>query len=198
MSDSKIIYKLGSVQRVEDSVLLAAKPRYVECQGADTIAYLVNKTITAIWCIVIDDDHHIRLLHSLFFGLDTGCILRMYHDQACCENVRLEDVIGDLQDLLNSPVILAEERSFSSESNGTMLPNKSVADAEVKSLATITNPGPLEDGVDSYTWTFYEIATNKGSITLRWYGESNGHYSESVEIEAVEMVIEESSVLPPL
>ena len=38
---------------------------------------------------------------------------------------------------------------------------------------------------NSVTWTFYEIATNKGRITLRWCGTSNGYYSESVDFVKV-------------
>jgi hypothetical protein len=85
---------------------------------------------------------------------------RMFHSQDCCESVNIEDVCGDLSDLTDSPIIQAEE----------------VSNAD----------GPAKNDWDeSHTWTFYKIATNKGGVTIRWYGTSNGYYSESVDFERV-------------
>ncbi len=75
------------------------------------------------------------------------------HDNDCCEYVSLEDVIGDLSDLENSPILTAECRTENNEP---------------------------DDGTE--LWTFYEFATNKGSVTVRWYGSSNGYYSVDVDL----------------
>jgi hypothetical protein len=85
-----------------------------------------------------------------FFTTDKEEYL-MYHDQDCCESVYVEDINGDLDDLIGSPITMAEVQTEEKES---------------------------EDG--SGTWTFYRFATNKGYVTIRWLGESNGYYSESV------------------
>jgi len=80
----------------------------------------------------------------------------MGHTQNCCESVWLEDICGDLSDLENSPILEAEERP---------------SDRDY----------PLGDHDESYTWTFYRISTIKGTVVLRWYGTSNGYYSEEAD-----------------
>ncbi len=91
---------------------------------------------------------------------------KMYHNQDCCESVYLEDVVGDLNDLIGKPILMAYEASNHDE---------------------VTNNRQAEDGyVDSETWSFYHLATIKGYVTLRWVGSSNGYYSESVTFEKVD------------
>jgi len=125
---------------------------------------LVGLTISKIEGKVGDDE-------LLFFCKDDKGDERnfkMYHSQDCCESVYLEDICGDLSDLLGTPVLKASE-------------DTSDKDPENLQNATLTTDYYRE----SYTWTFYNIATIKGSVTLRWYGESNGYYSESVDFEEI-------------
>lgn len=96
------------------------------------------------------------------FTTNEGEVYVMYHDQDCCEGVYIDDVCGDLDDLIGLPIVRATEDTNVDE-----------------------NPEGVEKPTyqgDSFTWTFYNIATAKGHVTIRWYGESNGYYSESVNL----------------
>ena len=99
---------------------------------------------------------------EIFFTTNEGKRYRMYHWQDCCESVTIEDVVGDLADLVGEPILIAEEATSDE------------------------NPDGVETDIwGTCTWTFYKFATRKGSVTIRWYGESNGYYSESVDFEEV-------------
>lgn len=81
-----------------------------------------------------------------------------YHKQDCCENVYIESITGDLTDLENSPILVAEE-------------------------ATSDRATDQYDDYESRTWTFYKFATRNGYVDVRFLGTSNGYYSESVSLK---------------
>jgi hypothetical protein len=131
------------------------------------ISELVGLTLSSVENVNNDEIH---------FQVADGPKYVMYHEQNCCEGVSVEDICGDLADLVGSPILMAEETSQSGESD------RGYSGDEVKT--TVTGwPDYIEvpDYVgESFTWTFYKIATIKGSVTIRWLGSSNGYYSESV------------------
>lgn len=89
------------------------------------------------------------------FVCSDGSSYIMRHYQDCCEHVSIEDVTGDVDDLTALVVDAREE----------------------------TNTDNPPENADSFLWTFYIIQTTKGAVTIRWLGESNGYYSESVSFE---------------
>jgi hypothetical protein len=92
--------------------------------------------------------------------LPDGEAYKFYHRQDCCESVSINDVIGDIDDLVDAPILMAEE---------------------VTQDGSKENMPGLNYTPGSATWTFYKFATIKGYVTVRWYGYSNGYYSERVD-----------------
>jgi hypothetical protein len=93
-----------------------------------------------------------------------GTGFAMFHDQDCCESVSIEDIAGDLSDLIGTPILEAYE-STSADRPGDV-------------------PEP-EYPPESQTWTFYRLVTIKGTVVIRWLGESNGYYSEGVSVRRI-------------
>ena len=90
--------------------------------------------------------------NEVIFACDDGTAYTMQHYQDCCEGVCIEQVDGEIADLIGCPLVIAEE--YFEERNA-------------------------DYGIAG--WTFYRFATAKGYVTIRWSGESNGYYSIGVD-----------------
>ena len=94
-----------------------------------------------------------------YFQIRTDdCVYAFYHEYDCCESVYLTQVDGISDKIIGSRIVIAE----------VVTDQKSVAGGSV-------------------TWSFYKIGTNKGMIDFRWQGESNGYYSETVDLIKIEV-----------
>jgi hypothetical protein len=82
------------------------------------------------------------------------------HEQDCCEDVWLDDISGELDDLIGWPILRAEVKESKNK-----------------------EPDPVNgEKDDSWTWTFYTLATISGYVDLKFFGTSNGYYSESIDV----------------
>lgn len=99
---------------------------------------------------------------TLRFTREDGEVFEFYHKYSWCELVRIEDICGDLEDLENSPILIAECNS---------------------------NHNPMDDEKEKryefFAWSFYKFATNKGYVDIRWFSGSNGCYSEIADFRKV-------------
>lgn len=98
--------------------------------------------------------------NSVTIIFEDGTTISQYHEQDCCESVVIEQVDGD--------------------------PSKHVGAIAHELLEKVLHPEDMQaddlpDYIESLTATFYTLKTSKGYLDWRWYGESNGYYSESVE-----------------
>ena len=93
---------------------------------------------------------------EIIIRTECGREFRQFHERDCCESVYIEDVAGDVADLIGKQVVLAEVVESS--------------DAP---------PPDVQWTPDSHTWSFVKIRTTGGDVTIRWYGESNGYYCET-------------------
>jgi len=84
---------------------------------------------------------------------------KMLHEQDCCESVSIESISGDLQSIVGSPLIQSTEEQQRPE------------------------VGQYDDSV---TISTFVLATKDSRVVITWRGESNGYYSETVQIEEIE------------
>lgn len=100
-----------------------------------------------------------KTIDEIIFTTDDGREFHLGHINECCEEVWLEDVVGDITDLENAIILVSEE------------------------VKNMDEPPPENRSVDDcYTWTYYNFRTLKGSVQVRFFGTSNGFYSETADL----------------
>lgn len=117
------------------------------------LSVLIGKTLTS----VTNDNKEI------VFCCSDGSEYKLFHNpgRICLEytlarfGATIDDIDGDFDDLVGSPIIMAEE------------------------VSNDTSDERYRDE-DRVRWTFYKFATVKGYVTVRWFGTSE-YYSSSVE-----------------
>ncbi len=142
----------GFTKEAEDFLIERAKAKAkakIELSQVTSHEQLLGKTFGLVQVIQGE-------LLFLFYGCGG---YKFYHAQDCCESVHIEDIVGNLEDLMGSPILQADE---------------------------VTDTSRDDYSGTSVTWTFYKFATIKGYVTVRWLGESNGYYSESVSFTEIE------------
>ncbi|WP_417459104.1 hypothetical protein [Kordiimonas sp.] len=90
----------------------------------------------------------------------SGRQITIHHDQDCCEHVRIEGTDGSWHELIGKVIVDAtkDEREFG-------------------------DPPPAFP--DSWTRTDLTFRVDGATVVSRWIGESNGYYSESVDIDEI-------------
>jgi len=100
--------------------------------------------------------------NEILLTTNRGVRIKIYHAQDCCESVVIHDTQGNWHDLVGKVIIEA-------------------------GLAEDCKSPPPKDAeyVESHTWTTIKLSVDDATVISRWFGESNGYYSESVSIENV-------------
>lgn len=96
--------------------------------------------------------------NQILLTTKSGRRILIYHDQGCCESVRIVDTLGNWHDLIGKVIVEVEEDIIDSGDH---------------------------DGYDSKTETTLTFKVDGSTVISKWIGESNGFYSESVDITEI-------------
>ena len=91
---------------------------------------------------------------QILLTTESGRTIKIYHEQDCCESVSIQDRTGEWHTLIGKVIV--------------------EADAKEEQLS--------DQKYESATLTTLTFSTNEDTVISRWIGESNGYYSESVDL----------------
>jgi hypothetical protein len=97
---------------------------------------------------------------KIMLTTESGRQFMIHHYQDCCEVVRMESTEGDWDALIGKVIEIATHEE---------------------------EEGPERQYSDHVTETTLTFKVDGATIISRWIGESNGYYSESVDIEELPM-----------
>ena len=120
------------------------------------IKKLVGETLVGVVLNYIDTDEKGDVI---MLTTKSGRKFKIYHEQDCCEVVKIQDTEGNWHDLLGKVIVDASE-----ETECDVCESEEIYCEE------------------SWTKTTLTFKVNDATVISRWIGTSNGYYSERVDI----------------
>ena len=84
------------------------------------LSFMIGKTPVSV------EELNNKYQDEIRFEFSDGTSTLFTHEQACCENVQIEDINGDLSDLVGVPLLVAEERVESEGNTWTFYTFRSI------------------------------------------------------------------------
>ena len=119
--------KMTPVPREEVEEILAG---YKKGNAVNTYDELIGQTVNRIEVLqtgeLFEDGDEVKD-DEIWFMFENGKTYKMFHPQDCCESVVIDDINGDMDDLIGEPLLKAEEVSAddpSASESGTWTFNK--------------------------------------------------------------------------
>ena len=95
--------------------------------------------------------------NEILLTTESGRQFLFYHCQDCCESVEIEGTDGEWRELIGKPLVEVTQ-------------------------CEIDRGDPPPECPDSWTRTALTFKVDGATVISRWIGESNGYYSESVDL----------------
>lgn len=111
-------------------------------------------------------------MERIEFIAEDGTRFLLSYEMDIGNEVYIESIVGDLSDLVGMEILMAEESVSEDGDEGAIPP--------------VDDLDPENEYDNSYTWTFYKLASAKGYVDIRFFGKSNGYYAEKAQLYQVQ------------